>query len=72
MVETVIDLLNNHGTTGILYVGFCLLIIWLVKKYDKNEERLYKVIDVLGEKLQAIDDIKNKLNEISSELNRGK
>lgn len=68
-MEELAKLYNTIGSIGMIYMAFIGLVIWIVKKYDRNEERLYKIIDTLSTKFESIE---GTLKEIKFDLDKGK
>ncbi len=70
------EMLQLYGLNGLVYLGLFSLIVWVVKKYDRNEDRLYKIIDTLSTKFETLEksnkEITDTLLEIKNELKRGK
>lgn len=68
LLEELINVYSQLGATGLLYILFICLMIWIVKKYDRNEEKLYNIIDTLSTKFESIE---TTLNEIKLGVNKG-
>lgn len=67
-MESLTEILTQYGTNGFVYIGLFLLIIWVVKKYDNNEERLYRIIDTLTSKFEVLEKTTSDLSNSNSKI----
>jgi len=58
------------GSTLIIIICFISLLVYVIRSTGERENRLYKIIDVLSEKLEVLPHIKEELEQIKEEIRR--
>ena len=67
LVQLLISLLSQQGVTGVIVVCFISLVFWVVKKFDKMQEKQYSIIESLSSELPQI---RSSLEEIKRAIER--
>lgn len=62
----------NIGTTGLIVVGFFILLVYVMKNNNAREEKLYTLIDSLATQLpemrESLDAIKHGVKELREKI----
>lgn len=66
-VNLLTTVLGQQGVTGVITICFIMLVFWVVKKFDKMQDKLYSIIESLSSELP---EIRKSLDEIKQTINR--
>lgn len=62
----------NIGATGLIVVGFFILLVYVMKNNNAREEKLYTLIDSLATQLpemrESLDAIKHGVKELREKI----
>ena len=56
------------GAILIIVICFVCLLVYTVRQNEKREDRLYKIIDVLSDRLEVLPKMQEELKEIRDSI----
>lgn len=66
-VEVISNVYLNTGLFGLIVIAFFTLVVWVIKKSEKREEKLHCIIETLSEELpemrKTLDRIEHKIDK---------